>query len=53
MSEIEQLKEINQEHLVEAYNKASPEEQKLFIEQVKKLNEIYPGGLKNYHKNAV
>ena len=42
------LKELNQEHIIEKYNKSSKIEQKDFLIQFNKLDKICRGGIKNY-----
>ena len=46
------LKELNQEEIIERYNKASEQEQKEFIAQYNQLEKTCPGGIKDYLKRA-
>ena len=47
------LKEINQSHIVQAYQQANEEARKGFDAQLSKIESAYPGGLRSYHTNAV
>ena len=46
------LKELNQNEIIERYNKASEQEQKDFICQYNQLEKTCPGGIKDYLKRA-
>ena len=46
------LTELDQTHIISEYNKRSDEEKDKFLEQVNNLEKIYPGGLKEYVKQA-
>jgi UDP-sugar pyrophosphorylase len=49
---MEYLKEIKQDHIVEEYSKRTDEEKNELINQVNNLENIYPGGLREYIKRA-
>ena len=49
---VELHKERDQTHILEAYHKASGEEQKGFDAQLAKIEKTYPGGLRTYYTNA-
>lgn len=47
------LKEINQPHIVDAYQQAPPQQQQLLDQQIAKIEKTYPGGLRVYYNNAI
>lgn len=47
------LKELNQTHILQAYEHASEEERTKFDAQVERIEKSYPGGLKTYYHNAL
>lgn len=50
---VELLKEINQDHIVNAYLDATEEEKKALDDQILKIETAYPGGLRAYYKNGI
>lgn len=48
----ELLGACDQEHIIKAYQEATPEAQKALLIQLNVLNRNYPGGLKQYHSRA-
>eukprot|EP00331_Platyophrya_macrostoma_P010990 CAMPEP_0176432794 /NCGR_PEP_ID=MMETSP0127-20121128/15599_1 /TAXON_ID=938130 /ORGANISM="Platyophrya macrostoma, Strain WH" /LENGTH=570 /DNA_ID=CAMNT_0017815019 /DNA_START=18 /DNA_END=1730 /DNA_ORIENTATION=- len=50
---LELLKSLNQTEILEAFDKATPEERKGLVDQVNRLNGAYPGGLKGYYNQAL
>lgn len=46
------LKEINQPHIIEEFNKRNEDERTLFKQQINHLEKIYPGGIKEYIARA-
>ena len=53
MDYVKLLKDLDQNHILEAYNKASAEERKALEQQIDRLNETYPGGLQSYYERAL
>lgn len=45
---LELLKELDQSHILEQFNKRSDSERSSFISQINNLETIYPGGLREY-----
>ena len=50
---LDTLKELNQQEIIERYNKASEQEQKDFIVQYNQLEKTCPGGIKDYLKRLI
>ena len=50
---VDLLKEINQKHIVEIYQKADKGYQEAFDQQLQKIEQAYPGGLRAYYHNAL
>lgn len=46
------LKELDQNHIIEAYQQAPAQEQQALDQQLAKIEKTYPGGLRTYHANA-
>lgn len=46
------LKEVHQTEILAKYEKVTPEERKAFNEQIKHLESVYPGGIREYIKRA-
>lgn len=46
------LKEINQKHIVEAYESANEQNRNNLIDQLTHLDKNYPGGIKNYYERS-
>lgn len=47
------MKALDQPHLLSAYESASEQHRKEFEAQIHKLNQTYPGGLKEYQSRAL
>ncbi len=46
------LKEIDQQHIVQAYLQADTQQQQELDQQLQKIENNYPGGLKLYYQHA-
>ncbi|EGR28427.1 hypothetical protein IMG5_175820 [Ichthyophthirius multifiliis] len=46
------IESIGQSHLLKDFNKYNSQQQQEFIDQINKLNQTYPGGLKEYTERA-
>jgi len=51
-SSLELLKELDQTHIIELYNKSSTFEKQELINQIELLETSYPGGIREYCKRA-
>ena len=49
MDYIKLLTDLDQGHIVDAYNKASQQDRTALEQQIDKLNTTYPGGLQSYY----